>query len=72
MNNSFVLENILTFAALFLGIWLIKKVFNNKMSSLMHYLLWGVVVLKLVLPFSFDYMGARNSINSPRGFGRAV
>lgn len=46
----FLIENTLLFALLFAGIWLIKRIFAQQLSAAMHYLLWGIVILKLLIP----------------------
>ncbi len=46
----FLIENLLLFALLFAGVWLIKRIFAKRLSAAMHYLLWGVVMLKLLIP----------------------
>ena len=48
----FLFENLLLFSLLFAGIWLIKKVFYRSISASLHYILWGIVILKLILPVS--------------------
>ncbi len=47
---TFLIENLLLFALLFAGVWLIKRVFFKQLSAAMHYLLWGIVILKLLIP----------------------
>ncbi len=47
---SFFIENLMLFALLFAGVWLIKRIFSKQLSAAMHYLLWGVVMLKLLIP----------------------
>lgn len=51
---SALFENSVIVAVLFFGVWLIKKLFRSKLSAGMHYLIWGVVVLKLILPVQFS------------------
>ncbi len=52
MNTiPFIIENFLDFAVLFAGVWLIKSLFRNKMSAQLHFLIWGIAVLKLLIPF---------------------
>jgi beta-lactamase regulating signal transducer with metallopeptidase domain len=46
----FLLENTLTIAILTGGVLLIKKLFHRHLSAFMHYVLWGIVVLKLLIP----------------------
>ena len=50
---SVLLENTLLFSLLFLGVWSIKTAFKKQLSSAMHYFLWGIVILKLMVPFTF-------------------
>ena len=47
---SFLIENLILFALLFAGVWLIKRIFAKQLSAAMHYLLWGVVMLRLLIP----------------------
>jgi beta-lactamase regulating signal transducer with metallopeptidase domain len=47
-----LLENAAVFTALFAGVLLVKRVFGKRLSAGMHLLLWGVVLLKLVIPVS--------------------
>lgn len=49
---AFLLENTVAFSLLFAGVWLIKKAFGKRLSAFMHYALWGIVILKLILPVS--------------------
>lgn len=62
----FVIENFLGFAALFAGIWLIKKLFHKQMSAQMHFLIWGVAVIKLLIPVGFpSAISPWNWLDSP-------
>lgn len=45
-----LLENSIFAAALFAGVWLIKSLFRHKLSAGMHYMIWAIVVIKLILP----------------------
>jgi len=47
---AYLLENTLTIAILFGGVMLIKKLYHRRLSAVMHYALWGIVVLKLLIP----------------------
>lgn len=47
-----LLENSILFSVLFGGIWLLKRIFRMGMSARLHYLIWVVVVIKLLVPFS--------------------
>lgn len=47
---SFLVENVMLFALLFAGVWVIKRLFAKQLSATMHYFLWGVVILKLLIP----------------------
>ena len=49
---SLLLENSIVFSALFGGVWLIKRIFRKHMSVRLHYLIWAVVIMKLLVPFS--------------------
>jgi beta-lactamase regulating signal transducer with metallopeptidase domain len=46
----FAIENTLMFALLFAGIWLVKRLLHKRLSPVMHYMIWAVVVLKLLVP----------------------
>ncbi len=39
---------------LFIFIMLIKKIFKNKMSPFLHYVIWGLFLLRLIMPFTVD------------------
>lgn len=47
---SFLFHSTLLFSILFAGIWLIKKAFSRHLSALLQYVLWIVVIIKLLLP----------------------
>ena len=52
MNSIFsiLIEHIVQFAVLLAGVLLIKWIFKKQLSAAMQYLLWGVVILKLLIP----------------------
>lgn len=50
---NFLIENTLVFSALFTGVLCVRVVFKKHLSALAQYVLWGVVVLKLLIPVSF-------------------
>ncbi len=41
-------------AIIFAILMLFKKVFNKKLSPLMHYVLWGLLIARLVVPITLD------------------
>ena len=47
-------ETSLVFSALFTVTWLIKALLKKQLSTRVHYVLWGIVILKLLIPFSFS------------------
>ncbi len=47
---SFLFNSTILFSILFAGVWLIKKAFSRHLSALLQYILWIVVIVKLVLP----------------------
>ena len=50
---ALLIENTWMFSILFMAVWLMKKIFQKQLSEMIHYVLWGVVVLKLIVPVSF-------------------
>lgn len=57
MINDFILTlfiNAAVFSILFLFMLLIRKIFSKKISVFLQYMLWLLVVLKLVIPFGFE------------------
>lgn len=54
MISSFFIQSTLLFSILFAGVWLIKQLFGKKLSAWLHYILWSVVVIKLLMPISFE------------------
>lgn len=49
---SILFENSIVFSVLFGGVWLIKRIFRKYMSARLHYMIWAVVIIKLLIPFS--------------------
>lgn len=52
MDITLLIENTLIFAALFGGVWLLKKLFKKHLTARLQYLLWSIVILKLLIPVS--------------------
>ncbi len=53
MENAIIrtlFESTALFTVLFAGVWLTKLLFKKQLSAVMHYLLWGIVILKLLVP----------------------
>ena len=42
-------------AAIIIGIVLIARIFLKRFPKYIYYVLWGVVLFRLLCPFSFEY-----------------
>lgn len=51
---NILLEISIYSAVIYLAITLLKKVFNNKMSPALHYAVWALMVIRLIMPFTID------------------
>ncbi len=50
---QYLFENTVVFTLLFGGVWLIKTALKRHLSPAMHYIIWAIVLIKLMLPVSF-------------------
>lgn len=65
--TAFLLESVLSFSVLFLCIWCIKKVFERHLSAFAQYALWGILILKLIIPASLpSVVSPWNLISQPQ------
>ncbi len=51
---GFLIENTLIVSLLIGAVWLVKVLFKKHLSAMMQYALWGIVILKLLIPVSMN------------------
>ncbi len=51
---NILLEISIYSAVIYLAIMLLKKVFHNKLSPVLHYAVWMLLIIRLMIPFTID------------------
>ncbi len=49
---TLLIESSLIFATLFAGVWLLKTIFKKHLTAKLQYLIWSIVIIKLLIPVS--------------------